>query len=136
MDVVVLRFYSLKRQASCQLRIIRTAAVLVESGTEPTPGFTHTRDAAGRRKARHLSTAARPAEADENEKGQGKGRKAGAPTLRGGLKLLLQRGEAKILSTTAMPIREPDLAEVCLIRANELYPRASVITVDRDDFRA
>ena len=31
--------------------------------------------------------------------------------------------------------REPDLADLCLIRMSELYPRHSVITVDRDDFR-
>jgi predicted nucleic acid-binding protein len=31
--------------------------------------------------------------------------------------------------------REPDLADLCLIRMSELYPRYSVITVDHDDFR-
>jgi predicted nucleic acid-binding protein len=31
--------------------------------------------------------------------------------------------------------RRPDLADVCLIRMSELYPRHSVVTVDRDDFR-
>lgn len=31
--------------------------------------------------------------------------------------------------------RRPDLADLCLIRMSELYPRHSVITVDRDDFR-
>jgi predicted nucleic acid-binding protein len=31
--------------------------------------------------------------------------------------------------------REPDLADLCLIRMSELHPRHSVITVDRDDFR-
>jgi predicted nucleic acid-binding protein len=31
--------------------------------------------------------------------------------------------------------REPDLADLCLIRMSEIYPRHSVITVDRDDFR-
>jgi len=31
--------------------------------------------------------------------------------------------------------RTPDLADLCLIRMSELYPRHSVITVDRDDFR-
>lgn len=31
--------------------------------------------------------------------------------------------------------RHPDLADLCLIRMSELYPRHSVITVDRDDFR-
>jgi predicted nucleic acid-binding protein len=31
--------------------------------------------------------------------------------------------------------RNPDLADLCLIRMSELYPRHSVITVDRDDFR-
>jgi predicted nucleic acid-binding protein len=30
--------------------------------------------------------------------------------------------------------RSPDLADLCLIRMSELYPRHSVITVDRDDF--
>jgi predicted nucleic acid-binding protein len=31
--------------------------------------------------------------------------------------------------------RTPDFADLCLIRMSELYPRHSVITVDRDDFR-
>jgi predicted nucleic acid-binding protein len=31
--------------------------------------------------------------------------------------------------------RKPDLADLCLIRMSELFPRHSVITVDRDDFR-
>jgi predicted nucleic acid-binding protein len=31
--------------------------------------------------------------------------------------------------------RKPDLADLCLIRMSELYPRHSVITVDRTDFR-
>lgn len=31
--------------------------------------------------------------------------------------------------------RNPDLADLCLIRMSELYPRHSVITVDRTDFR-
>jgi hypothetical protein len=31
--------------------------------------------------------------------------------------------------------REPDLADLCLVRMSELYPRHSVITVDRADFR-
>ena len=31
--------------------------------------------------------------------------------------------------------RQPDLADLCLIRMSELYPRHSVITVDRNDFR-
>jgi uncharacterized protein len=31
--------------------------------------------------------------------------------------------------------REPDLADLCLIRLSELHPRHSVITVDREDFR-
>ncbi len=31
--------------------------------------------------------------------------------------------------------RRPDLADLCLIRMSELYPRHSVLTVDRDDFR-
>ena len=30
--------------------------------------------------------------------------------------------------------RDPDLADLCLIRMSELYPRHSVITVDREDF--
>lgn len=30
--------------------------------------------------------------------------------------------------------RNPDLADLCLVRMSELYPRHSVITVDRDDF--
>jgi predicted nucleic acid-binding protein len=31
--------------------------------------------------------------------------------------------------------RNPDLADLCLIRMSEIYPRHSVITVERDDFR-
>lgn len=31
--------------------------------------------------------------------------------------------------------RKPDLADLCLIRMSELYPRHSVITVDQEDFR-
>jgi predicted nucleic acid-binding protein len=31
--------------------------------------------------------------------------------------------------------RKPDLADLCLVRMSELYPRHRVITVDRDDFR-
>jgi predicted nucleic acid-binding protein len=31
--------------------------------------------------------------------------------------------------------RNPDLADLCLIRLSELYPRLSVLTVDREDFR-
>ncbi len=38
----------------------------------------------------------------------------------------------------AMPIykdRKPDLADLCVIRMSELYPRHVVITVDESDFR-
>lgn len=31
--------------------------------------------------------------------------------------------------------RKPDLADLCLVRMSELYPRHSVITVDEGDFR-
>ncbi len=31
--------------------------------------------------------------------------------------------------------RKPDLADLCLIRMSELYPRHTVITVDASDFR-
>jgi len=31
--------------------------------------------------------------------------------------------------------RKPDLADLCLVRMSELYPRHSVITVDETDFR-
>lgn len=31
--------------------------------------------------------------------------------------------------------RRPDLADLCLIRMSELYPKHTVITVDEDDFR-
>ena len=31
--------------------------------------------------------------------------------------------------------RKPDLADLCLVRMSELYPRHPVITVDRDDVR-
>ncbi len=31
--------------------------------------------------------------------------------------------------------RRPDLADLCLVRMSELYPKHSVVTVDREDFR-
>jgi uncharacterized protein len=31
--------------------------------------------------------------------------------------------------------REPDLADLCLIRMSELHPRHSVVTIDQADFR-
>lgn len=31
--------------------------------------------------------------------------------------------------------RRPDLADLCLIRMSELYPKHNVVTVDREDFR-
>ena len=31
--------------------------------------------------------------------------------------------------------RNPDLADLCLIRLSELHPHHTVVTVDRDDFR-
>jgi predicted nucleic acid-binding protein len=31
--------------------------------------------------------------------------------------------------------RQPDLADLCLVRMSELYPRHTVITVDEEDFR-
>ena len=31
--------------------------------------------------------------------------------------------------------QQPDLADLCLVRMSELYPRHSVLTVDRADFR-
>jgi predicted nucleic acid-binding protein len=31
--------------------------------------------------------------------------------------------------------RQPDFADLCLIRMSELHPRHSVVTVDREDFR-
>ena len=31
--------------------------------------------------------------------------------------------------------RQPDLADLCLIRMSELHPRHSVVTVDRENFR-
>ena|SRR5947209_14795979 len=31
--------------------------------------------------------------------------------------------------------RKPDLADLCLVRMSELYPRHSVITIDENDFR-
>jgi hypothetical protein len=31
--------------------------------------------------------------------------------------------------------QEPDLADLCIIRMSELYPRHTVITVDRGDFK-
>jgi hypothetical protein len=32
-------------------------------------------------------------------------------------------------------VPQPDLADLCLVRMSELYPRHSVLTVDRADFR-
>jgi uncharacterized protein len=37
--------------------------------------------------------------------------------------------------STRFEDRKPDLADLCLIRMSELYPRHAVITVDEDDFR-
>ena len=31
--------------------------------------------------------------------------------------------------------RHPDLADLCLIRMSELFPKHSIVTVDREDFR-
>ncbi len=31
--------------------------------------------------------------------------------------------------------RKPDLADLCLIRMSELYPRHTIISIDEDDFR-
>ena len=31
--------------------------------------------------------------------------------------------------------RKPDLADLCLVRMSELYPRHAVVTVDENDFR-
>jgi hypothetical protein len=31
--------------------------------------------------------------------------------------------------------RKPELADLCLVRMSELFPRHSVITIDRTDFR-
>ena len=31
--------------------------------------------------------------------------------------------------------RKPDLADLCLVRMSELYPRHAVITIDENDFR-
>ena len=31
--------------------------------------------------------------------------------------------------------RQPDLADLCLVRLSELHPRHAVITIDRQDFR-
>jgi hypothetical protein len=31
--------------------------------------------------------------------------------------------------------RKPDIADLCLVRMSELFPKHSVITVDRTDFR-
>lgn len=40
---------------------------------------------------------------------------------------------AKLAKTYAN--RSPDFADLCLIRMSELYPRHSLVTVDRTDFR-
>jgi len=32
--------------------------------------------------------------------------------------------------------RKPDLADLCVVRMSELFPKHSVITIDRTDFRA
>jgi hypothetical protein len=31
--------------------------------------------------------------------------------------------------------RKPDFADLCLIRMSEIYPKHSILTVDRADFR-
>jgi len=60
---------------------------------------------------------------------------------------MLQRGAIRVAFETASHLeplsnlairyadRNPDLADLCLIRMSELYPHHSVITVDEADFR-
>lgn len=59
--------------------------------------------------------------------------------LRDGLIALAFNCEDHLPQLTALASRygdrRPDLADLCLIRMSELYPRHSVITVDREDFR-
>ena len=38
-------------------------------------------------------------------------------------------------SPAAIEDRKPDLADLCLVRMSELYPRHAVITVDENDFQ-
>ncbi|MBA3914455.1 MAG: hypothetical protein H0X25_11560 [Acidobacteriales bacterium] len=61
---------------------------------------------------------------------------------------LLQKGVARVAFDCASHLdhlqdlatryadRQPDLADLCLIRMSELYPRHTIVTVDQDDFRA
>jgi hypothetical protein len=54
----------------------------LRAGAEPRLGLIHTGDPAGRRKARHLSTAARAAKGGEHGKAEPKGRKTGSQGVR------------------------------------------------------
>jgi predicted nucleic acid-binding protein len=46
---------------------------------------------------------------------------------------------AHLANLTALAVRysdrKPDLADLCLIRMSELYPKHVVLTIDEDDFR-
>jgi predicted nucleic acid-binding protein len=59
--------------------------------------------------------------------------------LRNGLVMLAFDGREHLDQLEALAERyadrHPDLADLCLVRMSELYPRHSVITVDREDFR-
>ena len=46
-----------------------------------------------------------------------------------------QAGSAFYLLATRYADRDPDFADLCLIRMSELHPKFPVITVDRKDFR-
>jgi len=56
-----------------------------------------------------------------------------------GLIVLSFDGKAHLPQLAALAARyadrRPDLADLCLVRMSELYPRHSIVTVDRQDFR-
>jgi len=47
----------------------------------------------------------------------------------------VREGLVKPIFDLGQADRKPDLADLCLIRMSELFPRRPVITVDVDDFR-
>jgi hypothetical protein len=60
-------------------------------------------------------------------------------SVRGGLARLVLDCREHLPQLEALGVRyadrHPDLADLCLIQLSELFPKHSVITVDREDFR-
>jgi hypothetical protein len=59
--------------------------------------------------------------------------------IREGLVAVAFECKAHLSQLSALAVRyedrRPDLADLCLIRMSELYPRHPVITIDKKDFR-